>query len=99
MSRGGSFASLSPQADLGQQECAKTTWFVIEKDVPLPKQDARTGRAGNVLRYPWNLLEVGDSVVVPDESHRAVALNWAARNGRAFTSRKQRGGWRLWRTV
>ena len=76
--------------------------FVIEKYVPLPPIDPRTGKSGrstNRQGLPWHLLCVGDSVVVPDVIAVRGARIWMATNGRAVTTRKVRGGIRVWRTL
>jgi len=65
----------------------------IERGAPIP------GHGGGApLRYPWNMLEKGESIVVGSAGRRAAFL-WAGRNGVTFTSRKIRGNdrFRVWR--
>ena len=75
---------------------------MVETDVPLPPVDPRTGKSGrstNRQGLPWHLLDVGNSVVVPDVVAVRGARIWMANNGRAVTTRKVRGGIRVWRTL
>lgn len=53
----------------------------IERNVPIP------GHGGGApLKYPWDALRKGDSVVVGSAARRAAFL-WASRNRVSFTSR------------
>ncbi|HNR56195.1 MAG TPA: hypothetical protein PKJ19_13575 [Flavobacteriales bacterium] len=67
----------------------------VEHNIPIPPD----GRKG-VRRYPWNEMEVGDSIVVPTPGTVSAGVNWARRNKNSvkFISRKMRGGGvRVWR--
>lgn len=70
-----------------------TDFFVIEKDVPMP-------RARGPVKYRWDLLEVGDSILLPTMGVVDVGKMWAKRNGVKFKRRKERiepYGFRIWR--
>lgn len=69
--------------------------MIIEKNVPVPT--ARSARA----KYPFKEMDVGDSVLIPDESKAKAAVNAAfmvgTRDGKKFTSRSTPEGVRIWR--
>ena len=75
--------------------------FKIEKYTPLP--DKRRSAA----RYPWYLMEVGDSIYIAREEpttirkhQRAVVCifcGYSNRHGMKFTSRREGDGVRVWR--
>ncbi len=75
--------------------------FVIEKGIPLPAPDGRHGKSGprRQLLYPWDRLEVGDSVLVQSEGARASAVRWAARFKVRLISKKTTKGFRIWRAA
>ena len=65
----------------------------ISRDVPVPKPH---------FRYPYGVMEVGDSFVVPGGRLQIVCnANYRAgkRLGRRFTARKEDSGVRVWRTA
>ena len=71
--------------------------FEIEKRVEIP--EAPVGRP---QKYPWIKMGVGDSFFIPREelnSGNASQL-WRHRKayGESYVSRKEEGGWRIWRT-
>lgn len=71
----------------------------IEKGVPMPA-DAGQGPS----KYPWALMEIGDSFFVPNGDRVATVRQQAAKKGgqlgRKFTvsAKGQNGGVRVWRT-
>jgi hypothetical protein len=74
--------------------------FVIEKNVPLPKNPGRRGGRGGGI-YPFDALEVGDSVVISgakiNSMMRAASL-WAKRRGKRVCTRKiSETSIRVWR--
>ena len=80
------------------------TSLTIEKGIPIPEDNFRQKNAikgGHYTPFPWDDMEVGDSVVVPDAKTGEVARQWAKRRGRKFTAQKQAdgSGWRVWRII
>jgi hypothetical protein len=71
--------------------------FVIEKGIPIPAVDGRTGKSGRRDISPWSLLDVGDSVLVDRQRLVREARRWGRMNGRSFTTRKNSKGVRVWR--
>jgi hypothetical protein len=74
------------------------TSFLIEKGVPLPPESWRP--VGRPLIHRWDLMEVGDSVLMPTRGAGRCAVEWGFRNGRTFTVAKTKEppyGWRVWR--
>jgi hypothetical protein len=71
------------------------TRFKIDKGIPLPAAHSSHGRPRT---WPWDTLEVGDSVLLSEYAAK-TAEQWAQRNGRVFTRQKQPDGtgWRVWR--
>jgi hypothetical protein len=77
--------------------------FMIEEDVPLPKRQG--GRTGS--KYPFAVLETGQSFMVPDDAEKAVnvgtlrsalgAFNKRNPGSGKFSVRKVEGGVRVWR--
>jgi hypothetical protein len=67
--------------------------FKIEKGVPM--MPLRT----NAMKYPWPMMEPGDSVFFMEKlgSAATAANRWGKENGRKFVSRKQGQGVRIWR--
>lgn len=71
-------------------------FFKIEKGVKFPSKtcDKR-------LKYPFNLMEVGDSFVVSEADKRSVTTtshNYGARHGKKFSIRTTNNVTRVWRT-
>jgi hypothetical protein len=72
--------------------------FVVEKGIPVP--DVIRGHANR--KYPFYVMEVGDSVLISGKTKNAVgSLTNAAhkRTGFEFTYRSVDGGVRVWRTA
>jgi len=67
--------------------------FQIEKNVPIPEGHGR----GTPLKYPWNKMEIGDSIVVPSKTGQQSALKYGQRYSLKFRTRKVDGGYRIWR--
>lgn len=71
--------------------------FTIEKGIPVPKQIG----AGRKTKYPFDLMEVGDSFLVTDLKVKTISRScgtYGKRLERKFTSRTVDGGVRVWRT-
>jgi hypothetical protein len=79
--------------------------FKIEKGVPPPKARGHT----KPLKYPWNEMDVGDSILVDisakdqDERRRlyqtarCAAYSYGKRKNRKFETRVVSKGIRVWR--
>lgn len=62
----------------------------VDKETPLPSAKAI---------YPYAKMEVGDSFLATCRCNPiSIAKRWGKPRGIDFTSRKEDGGWRLWRT-
>lgn len=73
--------------------------FKIEKGVPVPKSGGQ-----GIGKYPFNKMEVGDSVFFSGSKYsigavRTASLNWARYNGKKVMSRKEGDGVRIWRVA
>lgn len=72
----------------------------IEKNIPMPS-DRPYSQDRYPSKYPFKVMEVGDSVVFPDQNGNGKAATAAKvyghRSGKHFTSRKVDGGVRIWR--
>lgn len=74
----------------------------IEKDVPMPEKRAAHEQS-KIYRskYPFRLMEVGDSFFVDPKGGGDVvgsaAAAWGRRHGVKFNVRKVEGGTRVWR--
>lgn len=77
--------------------------YPIENDIPIPPRN-RSG--GTACKYPWDLLEVGQSFLV---HHRSKYPGSIAASGNERATRKKSGkyyigrraedgGYRIWRT-
>lgn len=69
--------------------------YTIESDIPVP---TRTNT--NASKYPWGLMDVGDSFMVSNgnvKSLRTVAYGASKRTGMKFKARVVEGGVRVWR--
>ena len=74
-----------------------TVKFTIDRGVPMPPV------RGNKIIYPFDDMEVGDSFFVPNVEHGDITPQIAYRRrtrgwARKFTTRKENGGIRVWRT-
>ena len=77
--------------------------ITIEKGVPLPAAQEFITKS----RYPWDLMEVGDSFLVPTEEGKTPrqlmqkispsVSRRASRTGTKYTLRIVEGGVRVWR--
>ena len=74
--------------------------YKIEPGIPLPNKEYYKPQ------YPWPSMQVGDSIFVPldkdgaqykIQSARTAAGKWGQKNNIKFTSRKVKGGLRIWR--
>lgn len=66
--------------------------YQIEKGIPMPIKNNR---------YPWHLMEVGDSFAVPAETANIYSAASAQnkRGAAKFRACKTDGGFRVWRTA
>jgi hypothetical protein len=72
--------------------------MIIEKNIPLDQNGA-----GRPPKYPFGDMAVGDSVFFGGDASETMNPKLAARaygryHGKKFTTRKQDGGVRIWRT-
>ena len=73
----------------------------IEKNIPIPAPHRGVNRP---LKYPWDKLEIGDSVLIPaknksdKETIRTAATSYGRKRKMLFVSRTVEGGVRVWRT-
>jgi hypothetical protein len=65
----------------------------IESNIPF--EDHSKNR-----KYPWGDMQVGDSVLITDNTHsaRCSAYSYGKRNGKEFRSRSEGDGLRIFRT-
>ena len=78
--------------------------FKIEKSVPFPR-----GKATKYHDWPFGQMEISDSFFVPvsgsraDRAHAQSGALQAARHernkGKKFMTRKEEGGFRMWRIL
>jgi len=76
------------------------TDITIEKGIPFPQPTLRP--KGRPLVHRWDLMEVGDSRLMPTQGSARCAIDWGLRNGRVFLMAKEKTkkppyGWRVWR--
>ena len=69
----------------------------IEKNIPIPE-----ACGGAITRkYPFNEMEVGDSIFIEGRKGSYTpgnaAHNYGKNHGKKFTSRKENDGFRIWR--
>jgi hypothetical protein len=69
--------------------------YKIDKNVKMPEPPAK----GRRTKYPWHLLEVGDSfeINMPLQVARTNARQAGARYGKMFDAQLYRGKVRVWR--
>lgn len=73
----------------------------IESKIPIPPP----GRART--KYPWGGMKVGQSFFLSEKDYppsgsatlRSAAWSWAKNHGWKFTTKKEKGGYRVWRTA
>jgi len=71
--------------------------FDIETNIPIPAK-----RREWSVKYPWHVLDVGQSFFVPDgnfKSMLSLASRAKGRTGKKYLVREVDGGVRVWRTV
>ena len=76
-------------------------FFSISRDYPPPKADDRRGRPKGA-KHPWDMLEVGESMLVPDRHTSRAAHIWGYRHQRKFVSRTMKYkpyAIRIWRVA
>ncbi len=70
--------------------------IIVEKAIPLPQSGSASSGAKGM--YPYAKMEVGDSFLAPCKHNPiSIAKRWGRPRGIDFTSRKDDGGWRIWR--
>lgn len=79
----------------------------ILASVPLPTDNGKAPHTPREPKYPFHLMEVGESVYIksstpyPGDRHRLVSATHYARkrqkDGRRFTMRQHKDGYRVWR--
>ena len=67
--------------------------FKIDKHIPAPAYDG----LGRACKYPWDKMEIGDSVLVPHAGAQRSAYGYGKRHSMKFRTRKDEGGFRVWR--
>ena len=68
----------------------------IESDIPIPM--SRAGRPGGGSKYPWHILEIGQSFFVPGTKNNVTGIPVELkRRGYRITTRVVDGGCRVWR--
>ena len=70
--------------------------FKIDADVPMPEPATST----RTSKYPWQLMDVNDSFLVPDgnvKSLKTTAYAAGKRYGAKFRAKEVEGGVRIWR--
>lgn len=84
--------------------------FRVERGIPIPTERLKRGKhvgGGAAPKYPWQLMGVGDSFLVPavpgfssevamHHASRAASQRGAA-HGERYTCRSVVGGVRVWR--
>lgn len=72
----------------------------IEKQIPMPEPSTAFGQS---RKYPFNEMEIGDSVLAEGFSSTKgchpynAAKVYGGRSGKKFSARKVEGGVRIWR--
>lgn len=69
--------------------------YKIDKDVPRPKSGS-----GRRLMYPWDKMEVGDSILFEKEKGKSAAESahaYGRKRGQVYQSKAVEGGVRVWR--
>jgi hypothetical protein len=68
--------------------------YTIQKGVPISRP---TLEVGSRRKYPFDRMEVGDSIVVDHERARVAAHQHAKKTNKKFTMRKEGNHYRIWR--
>jgi hypothetical protein len=71
----------------------ETMGLQIEKGIPIPQSGSRT----HARKYPFDEMEIGDSVLVEDDRVYSAVSVYSKRNGKKYATRKVEGGIRVWR--
>ena len=99
--------SLADQAiDPAKPTKTNRTAYPVDRGVLMPGKTAADLKAqfngkGRPPVYPWHLMDIGDSFLVPDttiKSMSAKASQTGARMSRRYECRTVKGGIRVWRT-
>ena len=77
----------------------RVTVSQVEEGFPIPASRGHT----RPLKYPWDLMKVGDSILVEGdfntrESARCAAYSYGKRKNMTFVSRIDKESIRIWRT-
>ena len=73
--------------------------YTIEKGIPIPPKHKREK---GKLTYPYDDMEIGDSVLIPDKRQGTLQSSIRQahfRTGYMFTMRTVKGGVRVWRIL
>lgn len=73
---------------------SKSMDIKIEKGIPVPP---RSGSGGRPLKYPWDKMAKGESVMVSTASGAYSGKSYGRRHGLSFVARKIGSGYRVWR--
>jgi hypothetical protein len=68
--------------------------FTIQSNIPVPTTQRRRGKP----KYPWPLMQVGDSFLAPHTRVTMSAYAYGKRHNMKFVSLKEANGIRVWRT-
>lgn len=77
--------------------------FVVEKGIPMPARPRGAGPKGSgpTLTYPFDKMEVTDSLLVPKgqkwQPVYSSAMQYGERRGLRFERRTMADGMRIWR--
>lgn len=70
--------------------------LTVDTNVPIPAEAMRE-------RYPFPVMAVGDSFLLPDaeaaKNARSAAWMFSKRHGTKFSCRRVPEGWRVWRVA
>jgi hypothetical protein len=73
--------------------------ITIDSSVPTP--DFEVGKNSGMRKYPFQKMEVGDSIFFENTTHDSnstqAAKRYFSRNSKTMISRKEKNGIRIWR--
>lgn len=73
--------------------------ITIDSSVPTP--DFEVGKHSGMRKYPFQKMEVGDSIFFENTTHDSnsiqAAKRYFSRNGKTMIARKKDSGIRIWR--
>lgn len=81
--------------------------YPIERNIPIPPERSAYRTYMTRHNYPWAIMEVTDSFLIPDngpdfplvkQSALVAAIQHGRKYGKSFLSRSVDGGVRIWRT-